>query len=70
MTVAVSRTTDQMENILDIREFDVPYHVRVAIDSQINVGHWYHVKGRGLDPPEIRLAKDEPDWPVSWPSQR
>ena len=29
--------TDQMENIIDIRESDVPYHIRVAIDNHINV---------------------------------
>lgn len=34
-----SLVTDQMENIIDIREHDVPYHIRVAIDNQINVVH-------------------------------
>ena len=29
--------SDQMDNIADIREYDVPYHVRVAIDRKINV---------------------------------
>ena len=29
--------SDQMDNIIDIREYDVPYHVRVAIDNKINV---------------------------------
>ncbi len=52
-----------MENILDIREHDVPYHVRVAIDLKLNVGHWYEVKGRGLDNPDIRLVEDQPDRP-------
>lgn len=33
--------TDQMENIIDIRESDVPYHIRVAIDNRINVVSWY-----------------------------
>ena len=28
---------DQMDHIVDIREFDVPYHVRVSIDRKINV---------------------------------
>ncbi len=58
-----SRVTDQMENITGIREYDVPYHVRVAIDLKINVGHWYHVKGRGSDPPEFSLVSEEPDRP-------
>ena len=60
---AHSRVTDQLDNIMDIREYDVPYHVRVAIDLKINVGHWYYVKGRGSEPPEIRLVEDEPDRP-------
>ena len=63
--LAAPRSTDQMENILDIREYDVPYHVRVAIDCKINVGHWYNVRGRGSEPPELRLVKEEPDRPVS-----
>ncbi len=52
---------------MDIREYDVPYHVRVAIDVRINVGHWYYVRGRGSEPPEIRLVPDDdqPDRPVS-----
>ena len=55
----------QLDNIIDVREHDVPYHVRVAIDSKINVGHWYTVRGRGSEPPDIRLVEDEPDRPVS-----
>ena len=58
-----SRVTNQMDNIIDIREYDVPYHVRVAIDLQINVGHWYYVKGCGSDPPEIRLVEQDIDRP-------
>ena len=63
---ATSKITDQMENIRDIREHDVPYHVRVAIDLRLNVGHWYYVRGRGSEPPDIRLVEDEnaPDRPV------
>ena len=60
---APSRVTDQMDNITDIREYDVPYHVRVAIDLKINVGHWYYVRGRGSEPPDIRLVEEEPDRP-------
>lgn len=29
--------SDPMDNILDIREYDVPYYVRVSIDTKINV---------------------------------
>ena len=58
--------TSQLDNIVDIREYDVPYHVRVAIDNKINVGHWYHVRGRGSESPEITPLEEEPDRPVCW----
>jgi DNA polymerase elongation subunit (family B) len=32
--------------IIDIREHDLPYHVRVSIDKSIYVGSWYQVKSR------------------------
>ncbi|KAI9311051.1 hypothetical protein BX666DRAFT_2032324 [Dichotomocladium elegans] len=35
---------EAIENIIDIREYDVPYYVRVAIDLDIRVGMWYTVK--------------------------
>lgn len=34
---------DPMTLIDDIREYDVPYHVRVSIDKDIRVGKWYNV---------------------------
>ena len=65
-SLAPPRLASQLENILDMREYDVPYHVRVAIDCKINVGRWYHVKGCGSDPPDIRPVEDEPDHPVRY----
>ena len=47
-----------------VREHDVPYHVRVSIDLQINVGHWYSVRGRGLAAPDIKRREDLVDRPV------
>ena len=40
-----------MEKIIDIKEFDVPYHIRMAIDTEIRVGWWYDVcvKGGGAE---------------------
>ncbi|KAF9884058.1 DNA polymerase epsilon catalytic subunit [Aspergillus nanangensis] len=32
--------------IIDIREYDVPYHVRVAIDKDIRIGKWYTVEAK------------------------
>ncbi|KAF9073524.1 hypothetical protein BDP27DRAFT_1417011 [Rhodocollybia butyracea] len=34
---------DAREAIIDIREYDVPYYLRVAIDNDIRVGLWYSV---------------------------
>lgn len=52
------KTTDHMENILDMREHDVPYHVRVAIDLKVCCGSWYTVKPRGTDAPLITKRED------------
>ncbi|KAK3581719.1 hypothetical protein CHS0354_015350 [Potamilus streckersoni] len=57
------KIVDQMDNIIDIREYDVPYHVRVSIDLKINVGLWYSVRGRGSMPPEIKRREDLVDRP-------
>ncbi|CAB4010997.1 DNA polymerase epsilon catalytic subunit A, partial [Paramuricea clavata] len=60
---AGSKHLDQMENIIDVREYDVPYHVRVAIDLKIHVGHWYKVKVRGGLYPEMERQDDLLDRP-------
>jgi len=31
------KISDQLENIVDMREYDVPYHVRLSIDLKIHV---------------------------------
>ncbi|RCN31046.1 b, exonuclease domain protein, DNA polymerase family, partial [Ancylostoma caninum] len=36
---------DVFSDILDIREYDLPYHMRVAIDEKYFVGKWYTVRG-------------------------
>ncbi|KAL1441576.1 hypothetical protein MTO96_008540 [Rhipicephalus appendiculatus] len=52
------KLVEQTENIVDIREYDVPYHIRVSIDLKIFVGLWYAVRGRGTDAPEIKKRED------------
>jgi len=37
---------DPSDFIVDIREYDVPYHVRVAIDMDIRIGKWYTVEAK------------------------
>jgi DNA polymerase epsilon subunit 1 len=39
-------TVDATDFILDIREYDVPYHVRVAIDRDVRIGNWYTVEAK------------------------
>lgn len=48
------------------REYDVPHHVRVSIDTNIFCGSWYSVKSRGTEPPIITRQEDmiEPPEPI------
>ena len=39
---------DAKRFIEDIREYDVPYHVRVSIDKDVRVGKWYKVSSFGF----------------------
>ena len=34
---------DALESVVDLKEADVPYHVRFCIDRDIRCGHWYTV---------------------------
>jgi DNA polymerase epsilon subunit 1 len=43
----IDQNLDYMDFILDIREHDVPYHVRVSIDLQIFCGLWYNIRCKG-----------------------
>lgn len=37
---------DASDFIVDVREYDVPYHVRLAVDNDIRVGKWYNVEAK------------------------
>lgn len=50
--------TDHMDSIIDIREYDVPYHIRVSIDNKIFCGSWYSVCSRGTEAPYI-IKRDD-----------
>lgn len=56
----VKKQMDYMDLILDIREHDVPYHVRVSIDLSIFCGQWYNIRCRsgGLELPIITARPD------------
>ncbi|QIX00395.1 hypothetical protein AMS68_005912 [Peltaster fructicola] len=55
---------DASDYIVDIREYDVPYHVRVAIDMDIRIGRWYNVDAKHgkitLSCIEERLQRADP----------
>ncbi|KAJ3127228.1 DNA polymerase epsilon catalytic subunit [Nowakowskiella sp. JEL0407] len=38
---------ESLDSIIDMREFDVPYYVRAAMDNDFRVGYWYNVKQTG-----------------------
>ena len=58
----VEQPDDFTECLLDIREYDVPYHVRVMIDMDIRVGAWYKVsRASGSDSVGIEWLKDKLD---------
>lgn len=55
---------DPMSYIDDIREYDVPYHVRVSIDKAIRCGKWYNVFAKhgivNLEEDKERIAFADP----------
>ena len=53
-------TRDVKTLIEDIREYDVPYHVRVSIDKNIRVGKWYAVSAQGLVELEEKVTFADP----------
>ena len=59
-SAAAQKSADYFDSIMDMREYDVPFHVRVSIDLKINCGLWYNVrcKGGGIEPPIITARPD------------
>ncbi|KAF2266189.1 DNA polymeras-like protein epsilon [Lojkania enalia] len=57
-------TIDASDFIVDMREYDVPYHVRVAIDKDIRIGKWYTVEAKhgviSMSCIEERLTRPDP----------
>lgn len=48
-----------LQNIVDIREHDVPFALRVSIDYGISVGLWYTVRVGGGQRTQITVIKDK-----------
>ena len=61
---AGSRDKDPREGIIDIREYDVPYYLRVAMDNDIRVGLWYGVSFTAGQPSFKRLERVKRPDPV------
>ncbi|TFK37082.1 hypothetical protein BDQ12DRAFT_736481 [Crucibulum laeve] len=53
----LGRDKDPREAIIDIREYDVPYYLRVAIDNDIRVGLWYAVTFAAGQPSFSRITE-------------
>ncbi|KAK3267055.1 DNA polymerase epsilon catalytic subunit A [Cymbomonas tetramitiformis] len=51
------RLEDYLDSIVDIREYDVPYHVRFEIDTGVRCAMWYTVKAKG-DTAVLERRKD------------
>ncbi|CDS37731.1 dna polymerase epsilon catalytic subunit a [Echinococcus multilocularis] len=54
---------DAYDYLTDIREYDVPYLMRVSIDLDIFVAHWYTVKCRPGQLPEFHRTEETVPWP-------
>jgi DNA polymerase epsilon subunit 1 len=50
-----------MQRILDIREYDVNYHIRVQIDNEIRCSQWYSVELEGPSMKSMTCLKDKVD---------
>ena len=37
---------DALDALVDMREYDVPYHMRFQIDSDVRCGHWFTVTAK------------------------
>ncbi|XP_036870228.2 DNA polymerase epsilon catalytic subunit A isoform X5 [Manis javanica] len=53
------KIADQLDNIVDMREYDVPYHIRLSIDLKIHVAHWYNIRYRGNTFPVEVTRRDD-----------
>ena len=37
---------DSLEAIVEMKEHDVPYHIRFCIDEGVRCGHWFNVSAK------------------------
>lgn len=67
-TFRAEQEGEVFEYIIDIREFDLPYHMRVCIDEKIFVGLWYSICGRDPETQQPSIKRNtalvEPPDPI------
>jgi DNA polymerase epsilon subunit 1 len=61
---STTRDKDPREAIIDVREFDVPYYLRVAMDNEIRVGLWYTISFNAGQPTLTQLERVKRPDPV------
>jgi DNA polymerase epsilon subunit 1 len=44
MALGSSKLHEQLSTVVDIREHDVPYHMRYCIDNELRCGKWYDIR--------------------------
>ena len=45
-----SLVQDALDALVDVREYDVPYHMRFQIDTDVRCGHWFTVTAKARPP--------------------
>ena len=59
-----NKQRNPFEYIVDIREYDIPFYMRCAIDMNVRVGYWYQIQFKGgkakMTHREDLLARGEP----------
>ncbi|KAI0475242.1 DNA polymerase epsilon [Xylariaceae sp. FL0804] len=59
--------SDASDFLVDIREYDVPYHVRVMIDMNIRAGRWYFERLVQADPVVMAFDIETTKLPLKFP---
>lgn len=54
---SVGHDRDPRDGIIDIREYDVVYHLRVAIDNELRVGMWYEITFNAGQPEFVPITE-------------
>lgn len=56
-----SKQNEYLSKIFDIREYDVPYHIRVMIDKEIRCGVWNEFTLESDRCTEVKHLKEKTD---------